>query len=85
MVGKEDDPFLLGHGNFSILRCLTSGGLTYLYNGIMLWNWFILGTISETNELPLKIGGWETFSFPFGVFSPFSGKKIVSFREGFCR
>ena len=39
-----------------------------------------LTTLPETNELHLKMDGWNTFSFPFGSLPIFRG--YVSFREG---
>ena len=42
-------------------------------------------TLPETNSPPLKMDGWNTFSFPFGARPIFRGKLAVSFREGNIR
>ena len=39
-------------------------------------------TLLETNNSPLKMDGWNTFSFPFGALPIFRCEMAVSFREG---
>ena len=46
-----------------------------IHLGILIWH-----TLPETNELHLKMDGWNTFSFPFGARPIFGGKMAVSFR-----